>query len=789
MPDRDERLRWLCSLLHYSVAPLERAEIGGLLSIFDRRNVARYIRESTDMGWVRFSLWPPREPGLSDALSNALGLQATVVSGPVHRRLRDDVAAAEHAYRLGLKRVLGGAAAHVFVERLADVASSASEGDRSSGAPRVGVSGGETLYHLVEALYASRDLPETPFEVIPVSRSLPPDRNSLRLSGGELASLLVDRVEGATAPDLPFLRFVPEKTDVDPDAREVTQDLERKLQARYAQLDVVLTGIGGTHGRTLTRFGRALGGRPTPPNLVGQIFGLPLDREVADGSPATLWETGIGYAALDALRARAERAPGEGRAGPHIVAVAGGREKVPAILSAAGLRRSGASFEHAAEPLVTELVTDRDTAEVLLEALDVSCDVRPPGREALRRWVAGYLSLIHAEGLTHEEIRDELEQRELSDKKGDTSRRLEAAALVRASVTTPGRGRGEHTPITIHNTAPRFARYEVVLTERLRIDVHVAPGGGLDRVAEAASDYFSAALAERLQELDKASRAAADSEKPTLRIGIAGGRTLQAFVDRWPGADFTSESDPTVEIYPFVYKVPEDVPSDASLADLLTRRLRGSRSYEILRDHPLDDSEREAILRIPYVRRYLKAARCVDFALLGIGSFPPDEGDAAFGGDGAVRGAPAWGGEARAVAHVCWRNIARDGRALPLVGPRPVGVALEDLSRMFVRAEVERWRRVRVPSSDLKQVRSLHRLVAVASGLDKLQALKAVLSRNLRHASAPGDATSEHEKLYRRKEVDPDITMAPFLNVLIVDEPLAEALVESVRAWGPSDME
>ncbi len=774
MSDRDERLRWLCGLLLYSVAPWERAEIGGVLSIFDRRNVSRYIRETRDLGWVRFSLSPPREPGLTEALSDALGLRATVVSGPVRRAgegAQEPVEGDRSAANLGdpLKRVLGGAAAQVFVERLCGLVSRG--GDRL----QVGVSGGETLYHLVEALYASRDLPEIPFEVIPVSRSLPPRRNSLSLSGGELANLLVDRVNrGATAsrratvPDLPFLRFVPDPTDGDPGALDVTGDLDTELHARYEQLDVVLAGIGGTDSRTMERIERDLGLGAWPSNLVGEIFGLPLDREFAEEVPEPSWQTGIGYGELDLLRARAEQAGSEGRTGPHIVAVAGGSTKVPAILSAAGFRRVGASFERTAAPLITELVTDRETARALLGVLAVSVNGGPPDRESQRRWVAGYLSLIHTEGLTHDQIRDELGQLELSDKQGDTSRRLEAAALVRASVATPGRGRGERTPITIHTTAPPFARHEVALTHLLRIDVRVAPGEGLERVADAASDYFSEALAERRQELDRFGGDLPEGEgPPALRIGIAGGKHLKAFVDRWPGADFTSASDPKVEIYPFVYKVPEDAPSDASLADLLTRRLRGSRAYEISRGHPVDESERETLLRIPHVRRYLEAARSVDFALLGIGSFPEGERDGA-------------------LAHVCWRNIARDGRALPIVGPRPVGLRLEHLSRMFLDAEVERWRRVRKPVSDLKQVQSLHRLVAVASGREKLAALEAVLSRNLRHVWGPGEAKSDHERLYRREEgFDPDIAMAPFLNVLIVDEPLAKALVASLGAWAP----
>jgi DNA-binding transcriptional regulator LsrR (DeoR family) len=511
---------------------------------------------------------------------------------------------------------------------------------------------------------------------------------------------------------------------------------------------------------------------------VGEIFGLPLDREVAEESPSTLWETGLGYPALDALRARAKRAHPEGRAGPHVVAVAGGPEKVLAILSAAGFRRVGASLARATEPLITELVTDRDTAQAILGALDVTCEGHPE-REALRRWVAGYLSLIHPEALTHEDIGSELVQRELSDKKGDTSRRLEAAALVRASVTTPGRGGGERTPITIHSVAPAFARYEAELIERLRIDVHVAPGEGLSRVADAASDYFTAALAERRQELEKVKAAATETHKPVLRIGIAGGRTLQAFVARWPGADFTSESDPTIEIYPFVYRVPEDAPSDASLADLLTRRVRGSRSYEILRDRPLSEAERKAVLRIPYVRRYLDASRSVDFALLGIGSFPPRAVD------GSLEPEPSQGGESRAVAHVCWENIASDGKVLPLVGPRPLGITLRDLTRMFVNAELERWRRARDATFNLGQVRRLHRVVGVAWGLEKLEALQAVLTRNLRHVWAPTGSRSEHGRLLRQRNISPAIDEAPFINVLIVDEPLAQALVDHVREWEP----
>ncbi len=92
---------------------------------------------------------------------------------------------------------------------------------------------------------------------------------------------------------------------------------------------------------------------------------------------------------------------------------------------------------------------------------------------------------------------------------------------------------------------------------------------------------------------------------------------------------------------------------------------------------------------------------------------------------------------------------------------------------MFVESELERWRRAREQRWERpEEIRALHKLVAVAAGEKKAQAVSAVLGRNFSYARRfDGRLQAPTNRL-----IDLEPEEAPLINVLIVDEELAEAV-------------
>jgi DNA-binding transcriptional regulator LsrR (DeoR family) len=323
--DRSEyRLMVRAAQLYYgSDQKLEQREIAKKLDVSPSK-VSRLLKQAYELGIIKIEVETSRETSLEEEIIKRFGLKDACVV------IADD--------DINLKTEIGRAAA-LYFERIV-----------TSGM-RVGIGGGQTLYHMIEFLPShKRQIEICPFFVARESALVD------FIHPNVLVTLLWQKCENrgfAYTLDIPPLEGSPDDVE-----REKQEFLRRprlhQVYQRMQAIDIGFTGIGSFDPDSpFVRFARQVGSSPDElkaKGAVGDISHFVFDREGREV------ESLVGKATIGLSLERIL----EIVANPNkkLVAIAGGRRKTRPIYTV---------LKHG---LADTIVTDHNVAEALIELSD-----------------------------------------------------------------------------------------------------------------------------------------------------------------------------------------------------------------------------------------------------------------------------------------------------------------------------------------------------------------------------------------------------------------------------------
>lgn len=317
--DNEYRLMVRAAQLYYNVDPeqrLEQSAIAERLGITQAK-VSRLLKHAYKSGVIEVNIRVSQEYDLEDKLINRFNLKDAVV-----------VIADED---VNLKREIGKGAAQYFDRTVRE-------------GMRVGISGGQTLYHMIEFLPRKK----RQIEIYPVFAG---GRSALVgfIDPNILVTLLWEKSENASSAY--GLCVPPYETDVEKEKEFfLNRPALRRVYERMQSLDIGFTGIGSvTPNSLLVRFAEQVGSsleHLIEKGAVGDISHVVYNKN-GEEVESLIGKANIGVQ-IENLKEMASDAS------KQLVAVAGGKDKIQSIYIALKYR------------LADTIITDNNTADALL---------------------------------------------------------------------------------------------------------------------------------------------------------------------------------------------------------------------------------------------------------------------------------------------------------------------------------------------------------------------------------------------------------------------------------------